>query len=325
MRQIPLNTFYEDFNKRLKLSAVTADISAEKRFISSTAINKPGLALTGYFNHFLFDAVQVLSLSEVEYINHQCQIGNIQILERLCSYEIPCFVNVSGALLSDKFINLCRVSQIPIYKSTYSLLPFFRHLSEILEACFAQTTMIHGTLVDVYGTGLLIMGRSGIGKSEIALDLIERGHRLVTDDVVSVIKRSDNILIGKGLNKFNPFMEIRGVGVINVKELFGTRAIRMQKRIEVVVNLEDWDSNTEYERLGLDDDIMHIHGVQIPRVKLPIFPGKNITVIAEAIALNLHLKVYGYNAAAEFNKMNMKRMRENKNTRLTNYLIYDNE
>lgn len=325
MKHLKVSSFFEDYNKRLKMTSETPDITGEDRFINSNSMNKPGLALAGYFNHFIFDSIQVLPLAEVEFINQLCIAGNLTALEKMCSYQIPCFVNVSGEVLSSIFIQICEKAGIPVFKSSSPFLTYFKHLQDVLDAVFASVTQIHGTLVDVYGTGLLLMGRSGIGKSEIALDLIQRGHRLVTDDVVSVIKKSDNLLIGKGIGKFNPFIEIRGVGVINVKELFGTRAIRMQKRVEVVVNLEDWDSNTEYERLGLDDDIMHIHGVPIPRVRLPIYPGKNITVIAEAIALNLHLKVYGYNSAVEFNKINMERMRESKNTKLNNYLIFDNE
>jgi len=196
-------------------------------------------------------------------------------------------------------------------------------LSRYLDEIFAQTDSLHATLVDVYGVGLLFTGRSGIGKSEIALDLVERGHRLVADDTVQVIKKSDDVLIGRGHGHLKHFMEIRGIGIINVQDIFGIRAIRVQKRIEVEVNLQEWDETKNWERSGLGDKITRIIGVKIPQIVIPLYPGKNITVISEVIALNHMLKVYGINAAERFNKMLIDTMKSDEQTR--HYLRFDTE
>lgn len=183
--------------------------------------------------------------------------------------------------------------------------------------------MVHGTLVDVYGTGLLFTGRAGIGKSEIALDLVERGHRMVADDVVVLTLKPPGILIGTSPEMLEHFLEIRGVGIINVREIFGVRAIRLQKRIETVVELVEWDGSEDYERLGLDEEHVEFLGLSIPIIKLPVYPGKNVTVIAETIALNHHLKIYGYHSARELSKRLINRM--NNKRKIEKYLKWDNE
>lgn len=175
-------------------------------------------------------------------------------------------------------------------------------MGDFLDDQFALQTVVHGSFVDVYGIGVLLIGRSGIGKSEIALDLVERGHRLVADDVVMITRKGENILMGAGTDIVKHFMEIRGLGLIDVRSMFGIRAIRFQKRIEVVVELMDWNKDEEYTRTGLDSEVKKILDVEILHVKLPIFPGKNVTVICEVIALNYLLKHYGYDAAKEFAK-----------------------
>jgi HPr kinase/phosphorylase len=195
-------------------------------------------------------------------------------------------------------------------------------LTDHLYDVFAPRSVLHGSLVDVYGVGLLIQGRSGIGKSEIALDLVERGHRLVADDVVELIRRGD-VLIGRGRDHLRHFMEIRGLGIINVMDIFGIRAVRIQKRIEVVVQLKDWDPNRDWDRVGLDEHKTELLGVKITQVTIPIFPGKNITVISETIALNFMLKVYGIDAAKRFDKQLIDIMESDKKTR--RYLKYDTE
>ncbi|MBU1881710.1 HPr(Ser) kinase/phosphatase, partial [bacterium] len=196
-------------------------------------------------------------------------------------------------------------------------------LSDYLDDKFAPKETLHGTLVDVYGTGVLFTGRSGIGKSEIALDLVERGHRLVADDVVILTKKAEGILIGSGPEMLKHFMEIRGVGIIDVRQIFGVRAIRLQKRVEVLVELIEWNPDEDYDRTGLDEQERDFLSVKIPYLKLPVYPGKNITVIAEVIALNLHLKVYGYHPARVFNSRLMHSMANKKIA--TNYLDKDYE
>lgn len=199
----------------------------------------------------------------------------------------------------------------------------FTHLlSDYLYDKFALSITVHGSLVDVYGTGMLITGRSGIGKSEISLDLVERGHRLVSDDTVQIEKKARGILVGVSPELTRHLIEVRGVGLIDVRRMFGVRAVRMQKRVEVEVRLQEWDDNYEWERIGLDQESVTYLEEKIPLVRLPIFPGKNITMIAEVIALNVHLKVYGYNAAEDFNR---KLHDEINKQRVRDYLIKDFE
>ncbi len=182
---------------------------------------------------------------------------------------------------------------------------------------------MHGTLIDVYGIGVLLSGRSGIGKSEVALDLVERGHRLVSDDVVEIVKKSREILIGQTNSLLRHHIELRGLGIVDVQSMFGIRAIRVQKRVEIEVQLEDWDDSEDYERLGMEDQFKEILGVKLPIVRLPIFPGKNITVIVETIALNQLLKIHGLHPAKKFNELLMKRIQEKQE--LKKYLKGDFE
>ncbi|NCQ36331.1 HPr(Ser) kinase/phosphatase, partial [bacterium] len=200
---------------------------------------------------------------------------------------------------------------------------FQRELTLHMARMFARRLEVHGTLVDVYGVGLLFTGRSGIGKSECALDLIERGHRLVADDIVEITRTSEDLLIGRYREVLRHHLEIRGVGVIDVQAIFGIRSIRMQKRIEVEVQLQDWDDGSDYERVGMEDRFTEILGVNIPQVVVPLFPGKNITVISEVIALNFMLKVYGYDAAQALNDRIIETMK--KSDRLRHYLEQDRE
>ena len=327
MQKITVETFFENMKTELGLFLVTKKEFGLKNEIKSAVLNRPGLALTGYYEHFLWDNIQILSKTEIKYINSIVKNNKLSQIKGLFKFRIPCFITVGKSKLKEEFVEVCNKNHIPIFSATKDINFLYHHIMDFLDAWFSPTTQIHGTLVDVYGTGVLLMGRSGIGKSEIALDLIERGHRLVTDDVVTVVKKTNNVLIGKNQDSFNEFMEIRGIGLINIKEIFGTRSIRMQKRIEIIIMLEDWKSDNDVERLGLDEETMNIFDVPIPKVKLKVFPGKNITVITETIALNLHLKVYGYNAAKVMNKMLIKKMQQKTKNRnsLNNYLSKDYE
>jgi HPr kinase/phosphorylase len=322
-KSLTVNIFFKEVQNELKLKPMTDISFSESRMIERPGLNKPGLALTGYFKDFSWACLQLLSETEISFINDQFSDKNTKDIKKLCDFPVPAFIIISRKKIDQKFLDLCSEKKIPVFRSTKTFNELFETVNNYLDDYFAPSTQIHGTLVDVYGTGLLIMGRSSIGKSEIALDLVERGHRLVADDVVTLQKKDDNVLMGKSGGGYTPFMEIRGLGILNVKEIFGTRAIRMQKRVELVIQLEDWKKEVEYERLGIEDDSIKILDVDLPRIKLPIFPGKNITVIAETIALNLHLKVYGYNAGKEFNKLLLKKMKNQQ--KLNQYLKKDYE
>jgi HPr kinase/phosphorylase len=225
-------------------------------------------------------------------------------------------------------IDMAKKNGIPIFFTPLSTTKFIYFLSDFLDDQFSPQTLLHGALIDVYGIGILFCGRSGIGKSEIALDLVERGHRLVADDVVVITRKGEGILMGTGNELVQHYMEIRGLGLVDVRSLFGIRAIRYQKRVEVLVELEEWDREIEYTRTGLDEDSIQILGVDIKHVRLPIFPGKNVTVITEVIALNYLLKHYGFDAAQEFSsRLTEAIQKKNINVpkRVSNYFEHDFE
>ena len=212
---------------------------------------------------------------------------------------------------------------MPILQTSLNTTETMLRMSAYLDNIFAPRTTVHATLVDVYGVGLLYTGKSGVGKSEVTLDLVERGHRLVADDVVNVIKKAPDVIVGQADERIGHHMEIRGIGIVNVEKLFGIRAVRMQKRIEVEVNLELWDEEKEYERLGIEDRYTTLLGVEIPVVKVPISPGKNITVISEVISMNHMLKVLGENSAEKFVQKLSEELARRKLT--TEYLESDLE
>lgn len=288
-----------------------------------TDIHRPGLALAGFMQNYLSERIQVLGETEILYLNTRSEAVRIEAVERLFSVPLVCIIVTRQLDIPAELLESSRRNRVPVLRTSMLTTPFIHELTKYLDDCFADTTEVHGTLVDVYGVGLLFTGRSGIGKSEIALDLIERGHRLVADDTVHVRKIADDVLTGRGNQHLRHFMEIRGIGIINVQDLFGIRSVRVQKRIEVEVVLEDWDTKKDWNRAGLDERTTEILGVRMPQVVIPLFPGKNITVISEVIAMNHMLKVYGINAAENFNTLLIDMMKSDKQTR--HYLRFDTE
>jgi len=284
---------------RLKLKSLTGDTGFGNK-VSDKNIHRPGLALAGYVELFTYDRVQVFGNTEIRYLNHLTPDKRSQAYSTLMKFDIPCIFITNNNQIDNELLELSTKNNVPVFQTPLETTKFVYFISDFLDDQFAPQTVIHGSFVDVYGIGVLLTGRSGIGKSEIALDLIERGHRLVADDVVVVTRKGEGILMGAGTDLVKHFMEIRGLGLIDVRSMFGIRAIRFQKRVEVIVELEDWDKREEYTRTGLDNLTKEILEVSLPEVKLPIYPGKNVTVIAEVIALNYLLKHYGYDAAKEF-------------------------
>ncbi len=288
-----------------------------------TDIHRPGLALAGFMQNYLNERIQILGETEVLYLNTRTVEVRREAIERLLSVPLVCIIVTRQLEIPSELREVATAHRVPVLRTSMLTTPFIHELTRYLDDFFADTTEVHGTLVDVYGVGLLFSGRSGIGKSEIALDLIERGHRLVADDTVHVRKISDDVLIGRGNQHLRHFMEIRGIGIINVQDLFGIRSVRIQKRIEVEVLLEDWDVKKDWNRAGLEERMTELLGVPFPQVVIPLFPGKNITVISEVIAMNHMLKVYGINAAENFNTLLIDMMKSDKQTR--QYLRYDTE
>lgn len=306
----------------LELTVLTSSASLN-RPIHNAELHRPGLALTGFLERFPSKRIQVLGETEMAYVSRMEGPRLSDIASRMFAAGVPMVIVSKGISPPLEFIRMADEFATPVLSSRLSTSLLVQRLSAYLDHVFAPSTTVHGTLVDVYGVGLLYTGKSGIGKSEVALDLVERGHRLVADDIVKITRVAPDVIMGTGSDLLGHHMEIRGVGIIDVEELFGIRAIRLQKRIEVEVNLSLWSEAADYERLGTDNVLTTVLGVQIPIVKVPISPGKNITVISEVIAMNHMLKVYGENSAVEFAKKLSQRLSRHTSTK--DYLESDYE
>lgn len=296
-KSITVEYFYHACKDRFRLSKLSDGNVGMDRIIKDRNIHRPGLALAGYTELFTYDRVQILGNTEIRYLKHLSKAERTKSLKKFFSFEIPCICLTFDNKPTEEFMHFAHKSKIPVFITHFPTTKFAYFISDFLDDQFSPQVAMHASFVDVYGVGLLFCGRSGIGKSEVALDLIERGHRLVADDVVMISRKGEGILMGSGTDLVKHFMEIRGLGILDVKSIFGIRAIRFQKRVELLVNLEEWDKSKEYTRTGLDEETISMLGVDIPFIRLPIFPGKNITVISEVIALNYLCRHYGYDAA----------------------------
>ncbi len=300
-KSITVGFLYETTRERFKLKALNGENGFDNQ-IRDKNLNRPGLALAGYLDLFTFDRVQLMGNTEIRYLDSLTAPKRMAAFQKILDYKMPCVILTNGNKMTDDMLHAAAARNTPVFGTPFETTKIAYFLADFLDDQFAPQVVAHGSLVDVYGVGVLVAGRSGIGKSEIALDLVERGHRLVADDVVMLTRKGEGILMGAGTDLVKHFMEIRGLGLLDVRSMFGIRAIRFQKRVEVVVELEDWKPDHDYTRTGLDDQNISILEVELPLVKLPIFPGKNVTVITEVIALNYLLKHYGYDAAKEFAK-----------------------
>jgi len=299
--KISVASLIKKFSKlvHINLELVSGEGAADKKFVRDEDLHRPGLALAGYIELFTYQKIQIIGNTETLYIQQLSQEAQIKSFERVCSFDVPLFICTAGNELPETLVKIARKEGIPVAYTKVETAKFMFLLRDFLQDYFAMQTMVHGTMVDVYGIGILISGKSGIGKSEVALDLVERGHRLVSDDVVMLTRKS-NILIASATEMNKHFMEIRGLGILNVMSMFGIRSIRYQKRLEVILELSLWEDAKNIERTGLDNETYDILDTTIPLIRLPITPGKNITVIAEVIAMNYLLKHYGYDAATDF-------------------------
>jgi HPr kinase/phosphorylase len=311
MPGMSVREFFERAGEHLHLTIAGQGLTSHQK-ITMSDINRPGLALTGFVENFLWERILILGQTEVAYLRTLSDADRRRALENVLQFEIPCIILSKGLTPPEPLIEIADQRGLPVVVSDMDTTPLIHELTSFLDDAFAPATSVHASLVDVYGVGLLITGRSGIGKSECALDLVERGARLVADDVVT-IRRRHGVLIGSGNEMLRHCMEIRGIGIIDVQAIFGIRSIRAQKRVEVEVNLQEWDAAREYERLGLDERQTSMLDVRIPLVIVPIFPGKNITVICETIALTYLVKAYGYDPAQHLNENLLQMMRRKRN------------
>ncbi len=284
--------------------------NAETKLIVESNLHRPGMALAGYLDLFTHQRVQVLGNTECRFLAGLEVADRVRAFNNLLKFPIPCIICTEGNQLDEKLLSLASNAGVPVYVTEVPSTKFMFLLRDFLEDQFAPQQSLHGSLVDVYGIGLLIIGPAGIGKSEVALDLVERGHRLVADDVVMATRKEGQVLMGSGTDLVQHFMEIRGLGLVDVRAMFGIRAIRFQKRIEVVVNLHPWDPDEEYTRLGMVEETYDILGAELPLVMLPITPGKNVTVLCEVIAMNHLLRHYGYDPAEVFAERLAERIRK---------------
>jgi HPr kinase/phosphorylase len=282
----------------LKLDLAAGRGGLENR-IHLARVQRPGLALTGYTDYIRYGRVQVLGSSEAGYLGKLEPRRRTVILDKLCRCRISCFVVTKGIVPPPELLTAAEARGIPVLTTPLESTAFIKLLSAFLEERLATRLHLHAVLLDVFGLGVLILGESGIGKSECALDLIDRGHRLVADDVVE-IKRMGDVLVGSSPDLTRYHMELRGLGVLNIKDLYGVSAIRLSKRVELVVQLERWEAGKEYDRLGLRDETFLVLGVEVPLTRMPVAPGRNIALLAEVAARNQLLREGGYDAARRF-------------------------
>lgn len=322
MAALTVGALFERLKDDLELELLGSPDGLQ-RPIETDDASGPGLVLAGYTGRFVHQRLQVLGETEVSYLKSLASADRRRIFETFFAYPIPCVMITKGQELPEGMEDAARTAGLSILRSQLKTQDFYHRLHPFLEDTFAPTTNLHGSLADVYGVGVLFTGQSGIGKSECVLDLVERGHRLVADDVVIVRRRGGDVLIGSGHPLQRHFMEIRGVGLIDVRQLFGIRAVRQQKRIEVVVQLQQWREGMAVERTGLDTDSTDILGVPVPRITVPLNPGKNITVVAEVIAMNHLLRYSGEDPAQAFNERLKGHLRQKVDVQ--RYLLDDDE
>ena len=294
----------------MKLNNLLPTIHTDEIILRHPDINRPALQLTGYYDHFDHERVQIIGYVEQEYLGQLTEEQRVECYEKLLSKNIPCLIFSRSYQPEQSLLDIADRYGVPILSSDKTTTNLMAEIIRWLQVQLAPTISIHGVLVDVYGEGVLITGESGIGKSEAALELIRRGHRLVSDDVVEIRKVSDDTLVGSAPDITRHFIELRGIGIIDVKALFGVGSVKNTQSIDMVIQLEDWNREREYDRLGLEDQYTEYLGNRVICHSIPIRPGRNLAVIIESAAINYRQKKMGYNAAQELYKRveyNMKK------------------
>lgn len=292
---------------KMGLRSLLTDLNLEDYAINQTEVNRPALQLTGYFEYFDPSRVEIIGTVEYTYLQQLSEEERRNIYGQLLSYPIPCIIFCREYQPEASFLEIAGKQGVPVLGTDRDTSEFMADLIHILNHELAPCKSIHGVLVDVYGEGLLIMGESGIGKSEAALELIRRGHRLVTDDVVELHKVNNHTLMGRSPNITRNFIELRGIGILDVKTLYGVECVKEEQRVDLIIKLEEWKKEKEYDRLGMEEQYMEYLGVKVACHYLPIRPGRNLAVICEAAAVNHRQKKMGYNAAHEL----YRRVQEN--------------
>lgn len=299
MISLSVATLLQDKEYQLELESLTGEAGLTKK-IMIPQIQKPGLALAGHTANLQPGRIQVLGNSECDFLRGLPTAKCAAILRKICRMDIACFVITHGNESPALLLRECKKQKIPLLRTSITTPQFIMRVTKFLEDKLTETTSAHGVLIDVFGVGVLLLGKSGIGKSECALELVMKGHRLVADDIVNIRKRPPSSLYGYGSELIKYHMEIRGLGIINIKDLFGVASVRDQKLIELVIDLVEWNPKQEYERLGIDQQTHEILGVKIPFIQLPVRPGRSLTAVIEVAARNHLLKLKGFYSAKEF-------------------------
>ena len=312
MISITVSEFLYDREYNFNAELVTGKEGLSKK-IMIPQIQKPGLALTGYTSNLHPGRIQVLGKSEMSFLNSLSPAKRNTIIQKICRVDIACFVITYNNKAPEALIKEATRKKVPVIRTSLPTSTFVLRITKFLEERLTESTNIHGVLVDVFGVGILLLGKSGIGKSECALELVMKGHRLVADDVVIIRKKAPSSLYGIGSDLIKYHMEIRGLGIINIKDLFGVTSVRDQKLVELVTELIEWNHKREYERIGIDQQTYEILGIKVPFIRLPVRPGRSLTSIIEVAARNHLLKLKGFYSAREFE------------TKLTRQLLWTDE
>ena len=296
----------------LKLSLKNETSDSE---ITSVDLHRPGLALTGFFGDYASEHIQLLGHTEWNYLESVGEDSRRQIFSRLAKYRSPLWILTHGLEPHKEFLDMCIKINSPLMVTELPTINFARPLQRHLENYFAKKIFLHGSMIDIFGVGALFIGESGIGKSECVMDLVERGHCLVGDDAIN-LKRIGNLIFGAGIQDLNHYIEIRGIGIIDVRSMFGVKSVRAEKRLDIILELQKWDSAEQYNRTGLDTIMNKILGLDIPHVVIPVLPGKNIAVISEVVAMEHLLKKEGIDSSKNINELLLAQIKQkmvNKN------------
>jgi HPr kinase/phosphorylase len=289
----------KDVFEKFQLELISGE-EGINRPITTSDISRPGIEVAGYFEFYPAERVQLLGKTELSFFQELPEKEKILRMERLCTDITPAIIVTRGLEVPPELIEASERESVPVLRSNMKTTRLSSRLTNFLESKLAPTTAVHGVLVDIYGVGVLITGKSGVGKSETALELVKRGHRLVADDCVEIRQEDQDTLVGTSPELIEHLLEIRGLGIINVMTLFGAGAVRSNKKISLVINLEIWDAKKQYDRLGLDEDKMKIIDTEITKLTIPVRPGRNLAVIIEVASMNYRLKKMGVNAAQQF-------------------------
>lgn len=291
----------EKFIREMELTVLSPS-SATEWDVRSAELNRPGLQFVGYFDFFAHERPQVIGKVEMAYLDSLSDEVRVERLQHFFAYDMPCIIICRGMRPPEELLTMAKEHDVPVLATEMVTTKFFMRAINYLGRELAPRSTLHGVLVDVYGVGVLITGESGVGKSETALELVKRGHQLVADDVVDICRVNDNRLVGQSPENIRHFMEIRGIGIIDIRAMYGVSAVMTNRSIDMVIHLEPWKEKKSYDRLGLSEDFTTIMDVKVPQIVLPVRPGRNLAIIVEVAARNFSLKQMGYSAAKELDR-----------------------